>query len=126
MNVMKKAWQIAKEAVVKFGGKAREYLAAALKSAWDAAKGAKSKEIEIVEGVFAAVTSGNCSVSWIVDGDDVQARANKALSDYWGNKSSIVERGVKGFAVNVIGSTYLIEVLLTRGAAEQFVGRVSK
>lgn len=126
MNVMKKAWQIAKEAVVKFGGKAREYLAVALKSAWDAAKGAKSKEIEIVEGVFAAVTSGNCSVSWIVDGDDVQASANKALSDYWGNKSSIVERGVKGFAVNVIGSTYLIDVLLTRGAAEQFVGRVSK
>lgn len=126
MNVMKKAWQIAKEAVVKFGGKAREYLAAALKSAWDAAKGAKSKEIEIVEGVFAAVTSGNCSVSWIVDGDDVQDRANKALSAYWGNRSSIIERGVKGFAVNAIGSTYLIDVFLTKEAAEQFASRVSK
>ena len=126
MNVMKQAWKIAREAVVKFGGKAREYFAAALKSAWDAVKGAKSKEIEIVEGVFAAVTSGNCSVSWIVDGDDVQDRANKALSAYWGNKSSIVERGVKGFAVNVIGSTYLIDVFLTKEAAEQFVGRASK
>lgn len=34
MNVMKQAWKIAKEAVVKFGGKAREYLADALKNAW--------------------------------------------------------------------------------------------
>lgn len=34
MNVMKEAWQIAREAVVKFGGKAREYLSLALKEAW--------------------------------------------------------------------------------------------
>ena len=34
MNVMKRAWQIAKEAVGKWGGKAREYFAASLKEAW--------------------------------------------------------------------------------------------
>ena len=34
MGVMKQAWKIAKEAVVKFGGMAREYLADALKNAW--------------------------------------------------------------------------------------------
>lgn len=33
MNVMKEAWRIAREAVVKFGGKAREYLSLALKEA---------------------------------------------------------------------------------------------
>lgn len=38
MNVMKKAWQISKEAVVKFGGKAREYLSDALKNAWKQAR----------------------------------------------------------------------------------------
>lgn len=34
MGVMKKAWQIAKEAVGKWGGKAREYFALSLKEAW--------------------------------------------------------------------------------------------
>lgn len=34
MNVMKEAWRIAREAVVKFGGKPREYFALSLKEAW--------------------------------------------------------------------------------------------
>lgn len=33
-NVMVKAWEIAKEAVVKFGGKVKEYFAESLKIAW--------------------------------------------------------------------------------------------
>ncbi|MDW0112194.1 hypothetical protein QT711_03290 [Sporosarcina saromensis] len=33
-NVMKKAWEIAKEGSAKFGGKASEYISAALKMAW--------------------------------------------------------------------------------------------
>lgn len=33
-EIMKKAWQIAKEAVVKFGGKVREYFGEALRMAW--------------------------------------------------------------------------------------------
>lgn len=36
---MTKAWEIAKEAVKKFGGKAIEYIAEAMKMAWAAAKG---------------------------------------------------------------------------------------
>lgn len=40
MNTMKRAWEIAKEAVVKFGGKAKEYLAGALKMAWAEVKSA--------------------------------------------------------------------------------------
>lgn len=38
-EVMTKAWEIAKEAVKKFGGKAIEYIAEAMKMAWAAAKG---------------------------------------------------------------------------------------
>ena len=37
-EIMKKAWKIAKEAVKKFGGKAIEYIAEALKMAWAAIK----------------------------------------------------------------------------------------
>ena len=36
---MTKAWKIAKEAAKKFGGKAIEYIAGAMKIAWAAAKG---------------------------------------------------------------------------------------
>lgn len=35
---MQDAWSIARDAVVKFGGKAREYFSGALKMAWDNAK----------------------------------------------------------------------------------------
>lgn len=38
MNVMAKAWEIAKAAVVKFGGKVKEYFAQSLKMAWSIAK----------------------------------------------------------------------------------------
>lgn len=39
-NVMVKAWKIAKAAVVKFGGKAKEYIAEAMKMAWAEVKAA--------------------------------------------------------------------------------------
>lgn len=60
MNVMKQAWKIAKEAVVKFGGKAREYLADALKNAWleekmrkvdNALKAAKDAQVKFSRAV---------------------------------------------------------------------------
>ena len=37
-EIMKNAWEIAKEAVEKFGGKAIEYIAEAMKMAWAAIK----------------------------------------------------------------------------------------
>lgn len=39
--VMIRAWVVAREAVAKFGGKAREYIAAALKQAWAEARAPK-------------------------------------------------------------------------------------
>lgn len=33
-NVMKKAWEIAREGQIKFGGKVKEYFSAALRMAW--------------------------------------------------------------------------------------------
>jgi lysozyme family protein len=42
MNVMKRAWEIAKEGQRKFGGKVKEYFAQALRIAWaEVKKGAK-------------------------------------------------------------------------------------
>lgn len=35
---MRRAWQIAKDAAAKFGGKAKEYLSEAMKMAWAEAK----------------------------------------------------------------------------------------
>lgn len=45
MNAMKKAWEIAKEAAAKFGGKASEFFAEALRMAWAIKKGGVMKKI---------------------------------------------------------------------------------
>lgn len=41
MNVMKRAWEIAREGQEKFGGKVKEYFAMALKMAWEEVNEAK-------------------------------------------------------------------------------------
>ncbi|MEE3805477.1 hypothetical protein V2H29_00775 [Lysinibacillus fusiformis] len=41
MNVMKNAWEIAKEGAVKFGGSAKEYFSEALRLAWAMIKQSK-------------------------------------------------------------------------------------
>ena len=46
-NVMTKAWEIAKEGAAKFGGKAVEYFAEALRMAWSEVKQVNEK-VEIV------------------------------------------------------------------------------
>lgn len=71
----------------------------------------------IIEGTFALVSSGNCTQSWMVDGEDIQARANAALDPYWGTTATVHQRGVKGFGIDA-GGRYLAEVYLTRQAAE--------
>lgn len=48
MNIMKRAWEIAREASAKFGGKASEYISEALKMAW-----AESKDTRIQFGRYA-------------------------------------------------------------------------
>lgn len=45
-EVMCKAWEIAKNAAKKFGGKAIEYIGGALKMAWKAVKGLTNEQIE--------------------------------------------------------------------------------
>ena len=41
-NIMKEAWRIAKEAAAKFGGRAIQYIAEALRMAWAAVKAPKA------------------------------------------------------------------------------------
>lgn len=47
MNVMKKAWEIAREGHKKFGGKVKEYFAAALCMAWSIVKKGEVKMVEL-------------------------------------------------------------------------------
>ncbi|MGG3734522.1 hypothetical protein ABET14_04860 [Heyndrickxia coagulans] len=49
MNVMKRAWEIAKAGQRKFGGKVKEYFAESLRLAWKEAKAAKEITVEDVE-----------------------------------------------------------------------------
>lgn len=46
-RVMKRAWVIAKAAVVRFGGKSSEYIAEALRMAWAEARRPKLVEVEL-------------------------------------------------------------------------------
>lgn len=46
-KVMVRAWEIARKAVVKFGGKVKEYFAQALAMAWREAKAPKYVEIDL-------------------------------------------------------------------------------
>jgi len=58
-NVMTRAWEIAKAAEVKFGGKASEYIAGSLKMAW-----AETRKVEPVE----VIIGGNRRAkSWIAE-----------------------------------------------------------
>lgn len=48
-KIMKRAWEIAKNAAAQFGGKAREYMAEALRMAWAETKGtAKQNRDDII------------------------------------------------------------------------------
>ncbi|WP_201280788.1 hypothetical protein [Paenibacillus lutrae] len=49
-NVMVRAWEIAKSAVVKFGGKVKEYFSQALTMAWKETKAPKYAEVELKPG----------------------------------------------------------------------------
>lgn len=48
-EIMNNAWKIAKNAAKKFGGKAIEYIAGALKMAWKMTKGLSEKQIKALE-----------------------------------------------------------------------------
>lgn len=48
-TIMTNAWEIARNAAKKFGGKAIEYIGGALKMAWQAAKGLTEQEVTMLE-----------------------------------------------------------------------------
>lgn len=52
-NVMKKAWEISRNAALKFGGKAIEYIAMALKEAWKEIKTMKKDITERIDELTA-------------------------------------------------------------------------
>lgn len=52
MNVMKRAWEIAKEGQKKFGGKVKEYFRIALKMAWAESKGSTFTEEKLAERII--------------------------------------------------------------------------
>ncbi|HEY4624339.1 MAG TPA: hypothetical protein VIH12_10780 [Solibacillus sp.] len=63
MNVMKKAWEIAKQGQEKFGGKVKEYFAASLKMAWALIKKAATYTI-ITTAVPAELQGSEKQIKW--------------------------------------------------------------
>lgn len=55
---MVRAWEIAKEGQMKFGGKVKEFFAAALKIAWEEVKGAVKKSMQEVADMIRANVAG--------------------------------------------------------------------
>lgn len=71
-QVMNRAWEIAKAAVVQFGGKAREYFAEALRMAWAEAKAASvSPRQQIINRLHEIVAN-----STICAGYEMEIKAN--------------------------------------------------
>ena len=79
---------------------------------------------QIVEGTFAQVSTGNCTAGWMIDGDDIQSRANANLENVFGYAvdAAIYQRGVKGFSLMIGGS--VLDVFVTRAHAERFLASV--
>lgn len=75
--------------------------------------------VTIVPGPFALVSSGNTTKSFMLDGDDIQERANAALNPYWGNSATVIKRGLQGFGTQIEGNPYIVEVYESRVAAER-------
>lgn len=73
----------------------------------------------IVPGPFASVSSGNCTNSWMLDGDDIQARADAAMNPHFGNHSTVGRRGVEGYGIQIEGSPYIVDVYASREVAER-------
>lgn len=99
-NVMTIAWEIAKEAVAKFGGKVKEYFAQSLKIAWATIKsevgsvGPNSVEIELSEGsrnhkTWVAKLTGK-DTKWGFKREFIDART----SDEYRGKWFTLEEGV--------------------------------
>lgn len=80
-------------------------------------------QIKIVHGQFALVFSGNVTKAWMVDGDDIQQRANAALNPYWGDTAKIYDQHVEGWALMADNSPYAIELYTSEMHAQRALGR---
>ncbi|WP_160037332.1 MULTISPECIES: hypothetical protein [unclassified Paenibacillus] len=91
-KVMVRAWEIAKAAVAKFGGKAKEYFSQALTMAWKEVKAVKKKfELELKADTKKTKTW----VAEITGTHPVYKLARKFLNKDWDN-----EYGEKVFRLN--------------------------
>ena len=70
-KIMKKAWEIAKEAVIKFGGKAIQYISKALKIVWRESKKNQCKKGEIKYSTVFGAYLYTCESSPLKSGDKV-------------------------------------------------------
>lgn len=87
-KVMVRAWEIAKAAVVKHGGKAVEYIAGALKMAWAEVKG----EIKKVTSVILKTSSGSRNhKSWVAEitGKHPKFKFNREFLEVYNEISSL-------------------------------------
>lgn len=77
----------------------------------------------IVKGPFASVSSGNATQAWMVDGADIQARADAAMDKYWGETAVVYESNVDGYGIAIDGAKYIVAVYATHEAAELAISR---
>jgi hypothetical protein len=117
MNVMKKAWEIAKAAVVKFGGKVKEYFTESLKMAWAIAKneaGAFNTDcIQALakQGEYAFVAiPADVKVDRVVDGTDHVRQGNPVKNKL--GQEYMMYKVIIGFnfRVDIEGASYFYKV----------------
>ncbi|PFN11619.1 hypothetical protein [Bacillus cereus] len=89
MNVMTKAWEIAREGFKKFGGKVKEYFAIALKTAWKIAK-----EMDSMELLMDEIRKGN-KIKIYKNGKDKHGN-EKYIGYVNGNETEVHPSVVKG------------------------------
>lgn len=101
-NVMTRAWEIAKDAVVEFGGKAVEYISGALKMAWAEVKAATNE----------------------LEGSKFQAVLNKLRRNYDSAEAMILENCYEATYEEFLhkpGAYYGVKITTELGAFDVFV-----
>lgn len=114
MNVMTKAWEIAKQGQAKFGGKVKEYFATALKMAWALVKKASSVIITPLKAV--ALEGSEKEIKWAKSIraevyhtllNEVQTEEYIAESSLPMGKSTVEKRNVKNLMTAMLSEESL-------------------
>lgn len=110
-NIMSRAWEISRNAVAKFGGKCRMYLAEALRQAWAEAKA----PVKVSYTGFAHVEGDG----WSPSGFDFKAWAKG------GHRRIYVNKGLNGKTLGYIdlnrNNEYVSSVIAANKAVEYFL-----